>query len=52
MKTMGESKIPKPTNPIYVLLALFYLKKYLTKDALAAFLDSTEKTVLLAWTKC
>jgi hypothetical protein len=34
------------------LLALFYLKKYLTKHALiAAFLDRTEKTVL-AWAMC
>ena len=42
---LGESRIVKP-NPIYLLLALFYLKKYPTKHALAAFLDSTEKTVL------
>ena len=43
---LGESRISKP-NPIYLLLALFYLKKYPTKHALAAFLDSRmEKTVL------
>jgi hypothetical protein len=47
---LGESRISKP-DPIYLLLGLFYLKKYPTKHALAAFLDSTEKTVL-AWAKC
>jgi hypothetical protein len=46
---LGESRISKP-KPIYLLLALFYLKKYPTKHALAAFLDSTEKTVL-TWAK-
>ena len=46
---LGESRISKP-NPIYLLLALFYLKKYPTKHALAAFLDSTEKTGL-DWAK-
>jgi hypothetical protein len=46
---LGENRVAKP-NPIYLLLALFYLKKYPTKHALAAFLDSTEKTVL-AWAK-
>jgi hypothetical protein len=48
-KDLGESRIPKP-DPIYLLLGLFYLKKYPTKHALAAFLDITEKTVL-AWAK-
>jgi hypothetical protein len=47
---LGESRIFKP-NPLYLLLTLFYLKKYYpTQHALAAFLDSTEKTVL-AWAK-
>jgi hypothetical protein len=46
---LGESRISKP-NPLYLLLGLFYLKKYPTKHALAAFLDSTEKTVL-TWAK-
>ncbi len=46
---LGESRISKP-DPIYLLLALFYLKKYPTKHDLAAFIDSTEKTVL-GWAK-
>lgn len=40
---LGAARIAKP-NPKYLLLALYYLKKYPTKSGLAAFLDSTEKT--------
>jgi hypothetical protein len=46
---LRESIISKP-DPLYLLLVLFYLKKYPAKHALAAFLDSTEKTVL-TWAK-
>jgi hypothetical protein len=37
-------------DPLYLLLSLYYLKKYPTKHAQAAFLDRTEKTVL-TWAK-
>ena len=46
---LGESRVSKP-DPIYLLLALFYLKKYPTKHALAALLDCTEKSGL-GWAK-
>jgi hypothetical protein len=49
MKTLRRAEFPSPIQFI-LLLTLFYLKKYLTKRALATFLDSTEQTVL-AWTK-
>ncbi len=41
---LGESRISKP-DPIYLLLALFYLKKHPTKHALAAFLDCLRTTL-------
>jgi hypothetical protein len=41
---------PKSPNPLYLLLAMLYLKKYPTKHALAAFLDGNENTGL-AWAK-
>jgi hypothetical protein len=46
---LGEAQISKP-NPTYLLLAMLYLRKYPTKDALAALLDGTKKTRLV-WAK-
>ena len=39
----ARTKNPKPS---LLLLALYYLKKYPTKNDAAAFLDTTEKTAL------
>lgn len=40
-----DKKISKP-KPLYVLLALYYLKKYPTKSEMAAFIDGCENTAL------
>ena len=40
-----KAKVSKP-DPKYLLLGLFYLKKYPTKHDMAGFLDGCEKTAL------
>ena len=40
-----KAKVSKPC-PRYLLLALYFLKKYPTKHQMAAFLDGSEKTML------
>ena len=45
IQDIGEASIKKP-NPRYLLLALYYLKKYPTKHEMASFLDGNEGTAL------
>ena len=40
-----KAKVAKPC-PRYLLLGLYYLKKYPTKHQMAAFMDASEKTML------
>ena len=42
---LGQARIANP-NPRYLLLALFYLKKYPTKHEMAGFLNGSEGTAL------
>ena len=43
---LGDARINNP-KPLYLLLALFYLKKYPTKIMMAAFTDGCHKTALM-----